>query len=244
MISFKNEIEAKSIIPYIMIGENGMKESHRQFDYYVKNGCKLIEIGVPFSDPSADGPVIQNAGLNAISHGITLKDCLHFASECKEKAPDVKLILMTYVNPVFSYGLYKVFTHHAIDGIIIPDLPYEEYDIIKPYLEGTSVAFIPLISMDSTSERIKNVLSIGSGFIYLMAVKGITGSKEAESKGLVEKIHDILKESNLPIVAGFGIKTKEQVKEMLKHTTGVVMASQLLLHWNDNNQSAIDAFFK
>ncbi|MBN2793845.1 MAG: tryptophan synthase subunit alpha [Clostridia bacterium] len=244
MKNFRYEIKTKNVIPYIMIGENGIDESYRQFDYYAKKGCKLIEIGVPFSDPSADGPVIQRASLNAIAHGITFKHCLHFASECKSKSPDVKLILMTYLNPVYNYGLNNVFHHEGIDGLIIPDLPFEEYDLIRPYLTRNSVAFIPLISMDTPSDRIKDILSIGSGFIYLMAVKGITGSKNADSKQLVEIIHAILKESDLPVVAGFGIKSREQAVEMLKHTSGVIMASQLLKHWKEDHQIALDAIFK
>lgn len=243
MYNFKKEIESYPLIPYIMVGENGLEDSLKYMDYYVNKGCKIIEIGLAFSDPSADGPIIQNAAKKAIANGINIHTCLEFTSICKKRYPDVILILMTYLNPLYAYGLEKIFSFPHIDGLIIPDLPFEAYDLVKPYIAKSHIALIPLIGLDSSSERIESILSATSGFIYLMAVKGITGSKEARQYELEQQVEKIASLSSLPIVAGFGIKTTDQIQSLLKTTQGVVMASQLIEHWNNNDLVQIDHIF-
>jgi tryptophan synthase alpha chain len=226
-----------------MVGENGLEDSLKHMDYYVNKGCKIIEIGLAFSDPSADGPIIQNAAKKAIANGINIHTCLEFTSICKKRYPDVILILMTYLNPLYAYGLEKIFSCPHIDGLIIPDLPFEAYNLVKSYVDESHIALIPLIGLDSTPERIKSILTSTSGFIYLMAVKGTTGSKEARQYELEQQVQKIASISSLPIVAGFGIKTIDQVQSLLKTTQGVVMASQLIEHWNNNDLVQIDHIF-
>lgn len=243
MHNFEKYIKEFPIIPYIMVGENGIEDSLKHMDYYVSKGCKIIEIGLAFSDPSADGSIIQAAAKKAISNGITIHHCLKFASICKKKYPDVMLILMTYLNPLYTYGLESIFSNTDIDGLIIPDLPYEAYDLVKPYLKNSHIALIPLIALDTKSDRIQAILTGTSGFIYLMAVKGITGSKNAQQKELVHQVMKIASISSLPIVAGFGIKTIEQVQDLLNITQGVVMASKLIEHWNNDALTEIDTIF-
>lgn len=243
MIEFSKEIRSSKILPYIMVGEHSIERSIEQFDYYVQKGCQVIEIGVPFSDPSADGITIQAAAERAIENKITIDECLEFSKACKERAPQVKLILMSYLNPIYAYGLDAIFKTSSIDGVIIPDLPYEEYDLLADTLDKSHIGFIPLIGLDTPEERIREIISLGSGFIYLMSVKGITGSKTAQENAIAQSVRRIRKASNLPIVAGFGIRTRPQANQILTHTDGVIIASEFIRLWNQGNYNVLDNFF-
>ena len=243
MKNFKVCLKKTKIIPYIMIGHKGLNFSMRQYDYYVSKGCKIIELGVPFSDPSADGSTIQNASKNALKHSITLYECLDFIEKCKKKTPNIKLILMSYLNPIYTYGLAEFFRNKFVDGVIMPDLPYEEYELIKSYLINSSIAFIPLVALDTCHNRFDKITSLGSGFIYLMSVKGITGSKNAHLNSLVRQIETLKKISDLPIITGFGIKSRDQIREILKHGDGVIMASQLINFWEKEDMDSLNHIF-
>lgn len=243
MKNFKSAMDHVKIIPYIMIGQKGLEFSMKQYDYYISKGCKIIELGIPFSDPSADGPSIQSASKNALDHSTTIDDCIDFLKTCKAKTPEVILIVMTYLNPIYSYGLSKFFNHEFIDGVIIPDLPFEEYPLIKKCLMASSMALIPLVALDTSKERFKKITSMGSGFIYLMSVKGITGSKNVQEEKVFNQIKALKPLTTLPIVTGFGIKTKVQGQGLLKHADGIIMASQLIKHWQKDDIESLDAIF-
>ena len=221
----------------------GLDFSMKQYDYYVSKGCKIIELGVPFSDPSADGTRIQNSNKNALKHSITIYECLDFIEKCKKKTPNIKLILMSYLNPIYTFGLAEFFRNKFIDGVIIPDLPYEEYELIKSHLINSSIAFIPLVALDTCQNRFDKITSLGSGFIYLMSVKGITGSKNTHLESLTRQIERLKTLTVLPIIAGFGIKSKEQIEEILKHGDGVIMASQLIKYWENEDIKSLNKLF-
>ena len=226
-----------------MIGHLGLDHSRKQFDYYVNMGCEIIELGVPFSDPSADGLIIQNASKNALSYNIDLQTCMTFVESCKRKKPTIKLILMSYLNPIYAYGLSKFFANKFLDGVIIPDLPYESYDLIKNHLENSPIAFIPLLALDTLEARYKDILSIGSGFIYLMSLKGTTGANTCQIKIVLSQIEILKRRTELPVVVGFGIKSKKQVNEILKQADGVVMASQLIKFWENQDFKSLNLIF-
>lgn len=234
-------LEKKCVIPYIMIGDPDLKTSYQLMDMYYQSGCRIIEIGVPFSDPTADGVTIQKASQTAIENQITLGICLDFIGSSQMKYPDVKFVLMTYFNPIFKYGIDRFFKDFQGHGLIIPDLPLEEQGILKNYPENLSIALIPLISINTPLERIKEIVKNSKGFIYLMALKGLTGTKSAvleETLSILERIRAI---TTLPIVAGFGIKNKDQVSEFLHHFDGVIIASQLIKHVHANEFDQLQA---
>ena len=222
--------ESKLIIPYIMVGDGGLEQSSTLLELYVRLGCKVIEIGVPFSDPAADGETIQLASIRALKKNITLTDCLTFIKSGKEKYPDISFILMTYLNPIIHYGIDDFFKESFADGIIVPDMPLEEYDTLYQQAKNSNTAIVPLITIDTDLSRMKNILEKSDGFVYVITLKGITGTQDAgvtQSEDTVKKLRDL---TNLPLVAGFGIKTSQQINSFHNTFDGVVIASQLINH--------------
>lgn len=228
----KNKIsENKAVIPYIMVGDGGLDESYRLLDLYVLSGVKIIEIGVPFSDSTADGITIQQASKRALDNNISLGKVLEFISTASLKYSEVAFVMMTYLNPIVNHGIEVFFSDlnkAGCCGIIIPDLPIEEYDLIYKYTLDNKIAIIPLISLNTESSRIKTILSKSSGFVYAVTLNGITGTKSAD-EDLVSNLHEkIAQSTDLPIVAGFGIKNRQQIRRLTKTFDAVVVASQLI----------------
>jgi len=234
----------KQILPYIMVGDGGVEASFQLLDLYVACGCSVIEIGVPFSDPAADGQTIQLSAKRALANDITISDCLSFIKEGKEKYPHVSFILMTYINPIISYGIDRFFDDLDAEGIIVPDMPYEEYELLYPAAQSANVSIIPLLTIDTNLERMKSILEKSSGFIYLITMKGITGTKLATTESSATTIENLRDITKLPIVAGFGIRNKEQVRDFHQLYDGVVIASQLIKYANEGSISAIESLLK
>lgn len=222
--------ESKLIIPYIMVGDGGLEQSSTLLELYVRLGCKVIEIGVPFSDPAADGETIQLAAIRALKENVTLTDCLTFIKDGKKRHPDISFILMTYLNPILHYGIDNFFKESLADGIIVPDMPLEEYETLYQQAKNSNTAIIPLITIDTDLSRMKNILEKSDGFVYVITLKGITGTQDAgvtQSADTIKKLRDL---TNLPLVAGFGIKTSQQINSFHNTFDGVVIASQLIKH--------------
>lgn len=232
--NFKNEI-----IPYIMIGDDSIEKSKKLLDIYVNSGCKIIEIGVPFSDPTADGVTIQKSSIRALNNHITVKTCLEFISEASTTYPYIDFVLMSYFNPVLQYGLNAFFNEFKGAGLIIPDLPFEEYHMVNDLSKCFDIAIIPLISINTPKERVKMIVENAKGFIYLMTLKGLTGTKSANINDSIEMLNYIKKITDTPIVAGFGIKNNEQAQSFLEYFNGVVIASQLIKYAYVNDYNSI-----
>lgn len=228
----------KEIIPYMMYGEYGHQKSFQQLTLLYDCGCRIIEVGVAYSDPTADGPVIQAAAKRARENGITLSDCIKFINEAKEIYPDVHFILMTYLNPVLQYGIKRLSKICAISGLIIPDLPLEEFDLLAA-TQQEDVAHIALIPINTPRNRVKEILAKTQGFIYIVAVKGLTGNKEADLTDIEDTRNYIAEFTKRPIVAGFGIREKSQVTKILKICDGAVIGSQLIRYFESDNKEAI-----
>lgn len=237
-------IKKKSIIPYIMVGDPSIDMSHKLLEHYYQLGCRTIEIGVPFSDPTADGVTIQNASIRALENGVNIETCLLFIKENHQKYPDIQLVLMSYFNPILRYGIDRFFAEFKGHGLIIPDLPSEEYDILKGYPKKKGLAIIPLISLNTPLDRIKKLVSNSSGFIYLMALKGLTGTKSATVKDTIDILNTIRSLTTTPVIAGFGIRNKDQVDSFLEHFDGVVIASQLIKLIQANQYDQLEHLLK
>jgi tryptophan synthase alpha chain len=200
-----------------------------------ENGADLIEVGLSFSDPLADGPVIQHATQIALEKGITIRKSLEALKELRNRGVDIPLILMGYYNPMLAYGLEK-FVCDAVDagadGFIVPDLPVEESDEFVSALSGAtrqgSAVEAPLIQMlapTSSPERMERIARNAKGFIYLVSVTGVTGERKSISEGLGELIARVREHTSIPVCVGFGISTPEQAREVGKMADGVIVGT-------------------
>ena len=192
-------------------------------------GCDLIEIGIPFSDPMAEGVVIQDANVRALKHNTTTDDVFDIVSRVRQKT-DIPLVFLTYINPVFFYGYEKFFNkceELGVDGIIVPDLPFEEKGEISDIAHENEVDVISLIAPTS-SERIKMIANDATGFIYVVSSLGVTGMRSEIKTDLNSILSDIREVTDLPLAVGFGINTPEQAKEIGKIADGVIVGSAIV----------------
>jgi tryptophan synthase alpha chain len=193
-------------------------------------GADLIEIGCPFTDPMADGPTVQRAGQRGLKAGATLAGTLQMVREFRAGDAATPIILMGYYNPILSYG--DAFCADAaaagVDGLIIVDVPPEEADEIEPQARAAGLDMIRLIAPTTDDARMIKVLAATSGFIYYVAITGITGTRSATGAELAEAIPRIRKHTNLPIAIGFGVRTPEQAAEAARIADGAVVASALI----------------
>lgn len=235
----KNE---KAFVPYIMAGDSGLDVLKEQIVFLESCGATAIEIGIPFSDPVADGPTIQAAGLRALKAGTTLKGVVETIQSIRPIV-SIPLIVMTYMNPIYAYGIPS-FVQDAskagIDGCIIPDLPIEEEELLSSQLSLANIELIRLVTLTSSDERIKEIASKGKGFLYAVTVTGITGARANFNKQVGEYLRNIQSISPIPVLAGFGISTPEQVQEMGQYCDGVVVGSKIIELLQENRKTEIE----
>ena len=200
-------------------------------------GADFVELGMPFSDPMADGPVIQAASLRAIKAGITLDKVLNMASQFRAKHPHVPLILMGYFNPIYIYGVDRFLnaaTDAGVDGLIMVDLPPEEDTELCVSATNKGMAFIRLITPTTDDKRMPVVVKNASGFVYYVSITGITGSGRASADSIANAMTHIRGFTDLPAVVGFGIKHPDHVREAGQHADGVVVGSAVVSIIADN----------
>lgn len=194
-------------------------------------GADIIELGMPFSDPMADGPTIQAANNRALANGHTMQDTLALAQEFRVKHPKVPLVLMGYANPVHHYGVEKFMQDAAAagaDGVIIVDVPPEEDAPWQAAARPNGIALVRLITPTADTARIRHIAAHASGFLYYVTITGITGAGVAVANNIAEHLSIIRAETDLPVVAGFGIKSPAQARAMAPHADGVVVGSALI----------------
>jgi tryptophan synthase alpha chain len=194
-------------------------------------GADLIEIGVPFTDPMADGPTIQRAGQRALKAGATLAGALAMVRDFRAEDEATPVVLMGYYNPILSYGVDRFCTDAAasgVDGLIVVDVPPEEADEIEPQAKANGLDLIRLIAPTTDEARLPRVLAATSGFVYYVSITGITGTRTATAEHLREAIPRIRRHTALPITVGFGIRTPEQATEAARSADGAVVASALI----------------
>jgi len=219
-----------AFIPFIMSGDPTATECANLLDVLPAAGADIIELGIPFSDPMADGPVIQAAGLRALEAGTTLARVLVLAHEFRGRH-QTPLVLMGYLNPIFVYG-YERFAKDAqaagVDGIIIVDLPPEEAAELEPLLSKHGIALVRLVAPTSVPERLPLLAKGANGYLYYVAVAGITGAQTASAGDIEKNITQLRNATDLPICVGFGIKTPEDVASHAKVADGVVVGSAIV----------------
>lgn len=228
----KSVAEGRPVLsPFITIGYPDKQKSIDMGIAILKHGGDMLELGVPFSDPLADGPTIQKTSFKAIQNGINLSKCIDAASAIRNANSNAPLILMGYLNPFLHYGFERFASNASeagIDGLIIPDVPAEE---AQPYLEicdSKNINFIPLLAPTSTDSRIEQSCKNARGFIYCVSVTGITGARTNMSNNLQLLVSKIRKFTELPILVGFGISTKKHFQDVTQFADGAIIASAML----------------
>jgi tryptophan synthase alpha chain len=220
-----------ALIPYLEAYDPDRETSLELFRAMPAAGADLIEVGMPFSDPSADGPVIQAAALRGLKAGATLVGVLDMVAEFRKGDDETPVILMGYVNPVESYG-YERFCKDAaaagVDGLILVDLPPEEGAVIAAPAQAAGLDIIRLVAPTTPDARLEYVLGHASGFVYYVSIVGITGTRSASAHDLAGAIPRIRAATDLPIAIGFGVRTPEQAAQAASIADGAVVASALL----------------
>tara|TARA_Y100001960_G_scaffold315343_1_gene380741 strand:+ start:84 stop:878 length:795 start_codon:yes stop_codon:yes gene_type:complete len=243
----------KKLITFVTGGDPNIKTSKKIIDSIAKSGADIIEIGMPFSDPMADGPTIQLSSNRAIKKNVDLNKIFSICKDFRSTNNKVPLILMGYYNVIHYYGIKKFVdkcNNIGIDGLIIVDLQPEEDSDLLTHIKKTQIDLIRLITPTTDEKRLKNILKYSSGFLYYVTITGITGQKSANIKELKHSIKIIKKHTKLPIVCGFGVKNSEQVKEICKISDGVVVGSSIVniieknLKNNKKTISSIEKFVK
>lgn len=220
-----------ALIPYLEAYDPDWDTSLELLRKMPAAGADLIEIGMPFSDPSADGPVIQAAARRGLKAGATLAGVLDMVTDFRQQDNETPVILMGYLNPVESYG-YERFCRDAasagVDGLILVDLPPEEADVLAPFAKANGLDIIRLVAPTTSDKRLPYVLSHASGFVYYVSITGITGTRSATTHDLEEAIPRLRKVTKLPIAIGFGVRTPQQAANASSIADGAVVASALL----------------
>ncbi|MBQ8296542.1 MAG: tryptophan synthase subunit alpha [Ruminococcus sp.] len=224
--AFKN---GKAFIPFITCGDPDLETTGRIVRAAAENGADLIELGIPFSDPTAEGPVIQGANIRALSGGVTTDKIFDFVRELRR---DVKipLVFMTYANVVFSYGAERFISTCAeigVDGIILPDLPFEEKDEFQPVCAKYGVDLISLIAPTS-HQRIAMIAKEADGFLYVVSSLGVTGTRSEITTDLASIVNVVRENTDVPCAIGFGISTPEQAQKMSSVSDGVIVGSAII----------------
>jgi tryptophan synthase alpha chain len=219
-----------AFLPYFTIGYPDLPTSLAVIEALVQAGGDIIELGVPFSDPLADGPTIQHASQVALQNGIRAADCVQAVRALRSRGVTVPLILMGYINPILAYGMERYVRDVAEaggSGFIIPDLPPEEAGEMSGCCAASGLALIPLLAPTSTPERIRQVVASAHGFVYLVSVTGVTGARDV-LPDLGDYVRRVRSLTTLPLSVGFGISKPDQVKMIAGLADGVVVASALI----------------
>ena len=238
----------KALIAYVTVGYPNIEATLKVVPLLAESGCDIVELGIPFSDPMADGATIQRASFKALENGVTTSLCLDIAKKLSKKT-SIPLVFMTYFNPIYQYGLEK-FCHDCvasgIDGLIVPELPPEEGDELGKLAGKSGVDLIYFLAPTSVEERIKLVANKAKGFIYLVSIAGVTGARNELPPDLSKFIGRVKQLAKQPVCVGFGISTPEQAAQVAKNADGAIIGSKLiqLLETDDAAMTATQSFIK
>jgi len=229
----------KALIPFLTAGDPQRGFTVPMMHQMVEAGADIIELGVPFSDPMADGPVIQRASERALRHHISLRDVLSMVRQFREQDGDTPVVLMGYLNPIERMG-YAQFASAAgesgVDGVLTVDMPPEEAGELLPLLAEADIDPIFLLAPTSTPERIKKVDGVGQGYLYYVSLKGVTGAAHLDLDDVKRKVDEIRALSTLPVGVGFGVKNAETAAKMASIADAVVVGSVLVSQVEKNNE--------
>ncbi|MDL2315673.1 tryptophan synthase subunit alpha [Desulfovibrio sp. OttesenSCG-928-A18] len=237
--------KGKAFIAFITGGDPSIEKSEEYILKMLEAGADIIEIGIPFSDPIAEGPTIQNANIRALAAGTTV-DKLFSLVESLRKKTEAPLLFMSYLNPVFHYGYERFFSAcegKGVDGIIIPDLPFEEHGELADTAAAHGVTLISMIA-PSSEARLGLLIRPATGFIYTVASMGVTGVRSQLDAGLDGLLKKIKSEATIPVAAGFGIGTAEQARQVARYADGVIVGSAIVRLVEQHGANAASQIFE
>ena len=220
-----------ALVPFVTIGFPDVETSEAIAEVILSSGGDLLELGIPFSDPLADGPTVQKTSFHALSQGVNVRKSLDVVRRLRAKDTEAPLILMGYFNPFLSYGVEQFVRDAAdsgLDGVIVPDLPTEEANPFKRLCEERDIYLIPMLAPTSPDSRIAQACKEARGFIYCVSLAGVTGARRALASGLPDLVRRIRRHTALPVLVGFGISSREHIQEIGRFADGAVVASALL----------------
>jgi tryptophan synthase alpha chain len=226
---FKNRT-APLFIPFITAGDPSFEATVEIALALQEQGADILELGVPYSDPLADGPTIQSASARALRNRISIKDCIRMGGEMRRRGLLIPVILFTYYNPVMQYGiepLFKDMKQEGFDGLLIPDLPVEESAEVKSISRSYQIPLISLVAPTS-KQRIQRIAEQAEGFVYCVSSLGVTGARSQLSEGVEQFLDEVRSHSKVPIAVGFGISTPEQMRDLAPHADGLIVGSALV----------------
>jgi tryptophan synthase alpha chain len=233
----------KAFVAYLTAGDPNLEKTEELAFALESSGVDVLEIGVPFSDPTADGPVIQAASQHALSNGTTLDQILDMIASLRRQS-DIPIVLFGYYNPILAYGNERFAVRASdvgVDGILVVDLPLEESDELRRYTDVYELAFISLIAPTTGLERSRKILARAEGFVYYISIAGVTGTLEPQIDAITADLTAIRGVTTLPVVVGFGIASQRQAREIASVADGIVIGSALirLIHENSGRHNMV-----
>lgn len=231
----------KIFSPFIMAGDGGLDILPDRIKFFEENDAAVIELGIPFSDPVADGPTIQAAGSRALANGTTLANVLDILEVTKLERT-IPVVIMTYINPIIAFGVEtfaKKSAKAGVDGVIIPDLPMEEERLIAEALSRRDIAYVRLAAMTSPQERLQELAKRTEGFLYAVAVTGTTGARAEHDAYVSTFLQELKTYTDTPVLAGFGVSTGEQARALSEHGDGVIVGSKVVQLLHEGNLAEI-----
>jgi tryptophan synthase alpha chain len=220
----------KALVAFLTAGFPDEGTFLRLIEAASQAGCQVIEVGIPFSDPIADGPIIQQSSKQALENGITLRKALALVEEAS-KSTSAALVLMSYFNPILRMGLKRfaeIARDSGISGVIVPDVPLEESAEIRSTLRDHRITLVDLVAPTSGADRIQRISEAADGFLYLVSVAGVTGVRSALSNDLPDFVGRVREQTDLPLYVGFGVSTAEHARIAARSADGVIVGSALI----------------
>ncbi len=241
MLRERNE---KALIVYLTAGDPSLSVTKKLIFGLADAGVDILEIGVPFSDPTADGPVIQEASQRALKAGTTLQGVLNLVADARQTS-QIPIVLFGYYNPIFAYGTKK-FAQAAkkagVDSILVVDLPPEEAQELRKYTDASGIDFISLVAPTTGMERLRRIAVDATGFLYYISITGVTGTAAPKVEDIKREVSKIRKITKLPLAVGFGISNPKQASEIANFADGIVIGSAVvrLIDENKNNSHLVE----
>lgn len=220
-----------ALVPFVTVGYPDLETSEAIAEAIVESGADMLELGIPFSDPLADGPTIQKASFRALEHDVDVSVALGVLRRLRSRGVDAPLIFMGYLNPFIRYGFDRFIEEAAdagLDGVIVPDLPADEAAPFKTLCDQYGIYMIPLLAPTSSDRRIAQACKAANGFIYCVSLTGVTGARGELASGLSKLVGRIRCHTDLPVLVGFGVSSPEHVEAIGRYADGVVVASALI----------------
>ena len=234
------KLDRPALITFMTAGYPDLATSARVLEAQAQSGADIIEIGVPFTDPMADGEIIQQSSFDAVANGTNIDDIFDMVRAFRE-SHDTPIVLMGYANPVFAYGMERFATDAVaagVDGVIMVDLPPEESGEFLPYAQAAGLDFIRLITPTTDHERLKIITEGASGFLYYVSITGVTGTAKPDPAVIKTRLDEIRTQTDIPLAVGFGIKTPDDAAAMGAIADGVVVGSSLVQTITDHASDA------